>query len=216
MGLLEKLYLHKKNNLAYMDICVGVNNRNYFENVIVKKYENKEVYFTILDINNFKEINDSLGHKTGDEALKKLANILINLENVYEVCRYGGDEFILLHNKNIKLDEASNLFKSLTGYSFCYGTYHKLITESILFALEEADKILYKNKKKHWLLNDRRKNTDEPFVELSKLANILPNYRAGQLIYTSLCKEHDDLYYISNDEFLRRLRSFLENERNKE
>ena len=51
----------------------------------------------MMDLNDFKEINDTYGHAEGDKALKGVANVLkqvINPEDM--VCRYGGDEFMLL------------------------------------------------------------------------------------------------------------------------
>lgn len=211
MSFIEKLYLRRKNNLAYNDICTGAKNRNYFEAVIKNKYLDKDVYITVLDINGFKEINDTYGHLTGDCALKALGGLLQSLRNVYEVCRYGGDEFVVVHDKVTNLAEGCQLYTNLTGYSFCYGTYHKLATESVLTAFEKADKLLYDTKKKHWVTNDRRKKTDKVLVELSRVGDQFSELRAGQLIYDAICKTRDDLYYISDAEFKIRLQQFVEN-----
>lgn len=51
----------------------------------------------ILDLDNFKRVNDTYGHQTGDEVLRKTALRLIqNIRNKDSVCRVGGDEFLLL------------------------------------------------------------------------------------------------------------------------
>ncbi len=56
-----------------------------------------------LDLDNFKQINDSYGHSAGDAVLITLAEVIIsNLETNRSAFRYGGDEFvILMHNKNL-------------------------------------------------------------------------------------------------------------------
>ncbi len=50
-----------------------------------------------MDLDNFKNVNDTLGHEIGDQLLIKTANQLVSIvkENDF-VCRYGGDEFILI------------------------------------------------------------------------------------------------------------------------
>jgi diguanylate cyclase (GGDEF)-like protein len=69
-------------------------------NIIEKLISSKKEYvFSLLmfDIDNFKTINDSLGHITGDLCLKTLANIASNnIREVDYLGRYGGDEFIIV------------------------------------------------------------------------------------------------------------------------
>ena len=63
------------------------------------KYERSKEIFTIaiIDLDNFKEINDKYGHNCGDFVLKKFSKIMIDLVRKQDVVgRYGGDEFILL------------------------------------------------------------------------------------------------------------------------
>ena len=58
---------------------------------------NLNVNMMILDLDNFKQINDSLGHALGDTVLQKFANILTNtVRGTDEVFRLGGDEFLVL------------------------------------------------------------------------------------------------------------------------
>jgi diguanylate cyclase (GGDEF)-like protein len=92
-----------------LDPLTGMNNRDFIKKNIKailskeKRAKEKKEYngFSILfiDIDNFKEINDTLGHDTGDEVLKAVAKI-INKEGVIRgsdiACRWGGDEFIIL------------------------------------------------------------------------------------------------------------------------
>ena len=51
----------------------------------------------MIDLNDFKEINDSFGHQEGDKVLKTVSDILVSVTNpVDTVARYGGDEFLIL------------------------------------------------------------------------------------------------------------------------
>lgn len=61
------------------------------------KYNEKKFYLTIIDIDNFKKINDIYGHNTGDKVLKEVAKLLKNSIKKHDILgRYGGEEFILL------------------------------------------------------------------------------------------------------------------------
>jgi len=56
-----------------------------------------EVSICLLDIDNFKRINDNYGHQAGDQVLRKIAGKLVScLRDEDLVCRYGGDEFLLI------------------------------------------------------------------------------------------------------------------------
>jgi diguanylate cyclase (GGDEF)-like protein len=105
---------------AFHDPLTELPNRRKFivELKKVLNQESKGAVF-ILDIDNFKEINDTLGHLYGDEILKSVANKLLGLqENGVYVARYGGDEFLLLIQDNNqreyikqKLEQLERLFK---------------------------------------------------------------------------------------------------------
>ncbi len=84
------------------DALTGVGSRKLLEDRLqaeaarAKRY--KRPYSTaIIDLDNFKTINDILGHATGDEALKKLADCMKQQKRTPDVlARYGGDEFVIL------------------------------------------------------------------------------------------------------------------------
>ncbi len=77
-------------------------NRFYFEhqiNYLYEKFKRTKKPFSamLLDIDNFKQINDTFGHHIGDEVLKKVAHILQEESRKTDmVFRYGGEEFIIL------------------------------------------------------------------------------------------------------------------------
>lgn len=83
------------NSELYQDALTGVSNRKYFEDYKDTKLLNAGVAF--IDVDNFKSVNDTLGHEAGDEVLRLLGNILSkNTRESDTVIRYGGDEFLLV------------------------------------------------------------------------------------------------------------------------
>lgn len=84
--------------LAKTDALTGLNNRYGLREEVTRIYDKKEfpILFAIMDIDNFKSVNDTLGHAGGDEALKLLADTMRSIFGKSAVLgRYGGDEFIL-------------------------------------------------------------------------------------------------------------------------
>jgi diguanylate cyclase (GGDEF)-like protein len=56
-----------------------------------------EVSLLVMDLNDFKEINDTFGHHNGDRALREVAQVLRAVIRPYDICvRYAGDEFIVV------------------------------------------------------------------------------------------------------------------------
>lgn len=99
-------YFHKSNTeldrLAHTDQLTGLYNRRYMVQELERHGEIYKRYrhpFSILmlDLDNLKSVNDTLGHPAGDAALKHLAMLLrVNVRDVDIACRYGGDEFVVL------------------------------------------------------------------------------------------------------------------------
>lgn len=60
-----------------------------------------EFVVTIIDVDDFKQINDQFGHSCGDQVIKKLAEIIQQkVRETDYVCRWGGDEILILLNKS--------------------------------------------------------------------------------------------------------------------
>lgn len=93
---------------ASRDSLTGLYNRKSLENVINKNIEQyKSIYGTliIIDIDNFKNVNDNEGHLVGDEVLKVVSNLIRNnFRDTDCVARLGGDEFSVFLPKMIKRD----------------------------------------------------------------------------------------------------------------
>lgn len=92
-----------QNEMIYQDQLTETYNRLYLDHIeqhILKQRKGK-TFGAMVDINDFKGINDSYGHNEGDEALRNTAALLKKAAgNKSAVIRYAGDEFvILLHNK---------------------------------------------------------------------------------------------------------------------
>jgi len=95
----EKQNLFQKANF---DTLTGLHNRAHFlfelkEHINIARRENKQLFILFLDLDHFKEINDSLGHQYGDKVLKVVAKRLKQvLRNTDIIARFGGDEFAIL------------------------------------------------------------------------------------------------------------------------
>ncbi len=96
---------------AVTDQLTKTQNRLAFRNDY-DSFNNKFVYIMILDIDNFKNINDYYGHSAGDYALKILTKVLRSVFNQDKVYRYGGDEFLVVSAKEGRTPEE---FAELTG-----------------------------------------------------------------------------------------------------
>ncbi len=100
--------------LAVTDGLTGLFNRRYFFQLALKVFEDcqvrgQEISAIMLDIDDFKEINDTKGHLIGDQVLMQVAKTCRgSLREIDIICRYGGEEFAILL-PNTKLDLAAQV-----------------------------------------------------------------------------------------------------------
>ncbi len=101
-GIKNLVLFDRVKSLAIRDALTGLHNYRYFKESLLYEVERSRRYNTalsllFLDIDDFKQINDTMGHLHGDAILRRVSEILkdgIRLADL--LCRYGGDEFVLL------------------------------------------------------------------------------------------------------------------------
>lgn len=108
--------VEKMKDFAYKDFLTNLYNRRYFFREM-KDFliQNPDSTFsvTMVDIDNFKSINDKFGHEAGDKVIKALADIFINnTKNSDLVSRFGGEEFCIVL-KNITLEDNLNYLEKI-------------------------------------------------------------------------------------------------------
>src|SRR5262249_8182116 len=87
---------------AFTDYLTGLRTRGYFEQQLeleFKRAERRQQKFGLLmiDIDNFKNLNDTYGHHVGDHVLRGVASILMkDMREIDTVARYGGEEFVII------------------------------------------------------------------------------------------------------------------------
>ncbi len=120
--LMLMFYIQSMESLISMDPLTHLNNRGqllrYVSQDANMRMEGRRTFVIMLDVNYFKEINDTYGHAEGDHALIIIANSLRNVVRLYSMPiflgRYGGDEFILIAHPDQEesLDELIDSIRS--------------------------------------------------------------------------------------------------------
>lgn len=136
IGLLQS----KLREQAIRDPLTNVFNRRYLEETLDRELsraarENYPVCIIMMDIDHFKQVNDTYGHEAGDLVLKAIAEMLSEQCRRGDfACRYGGEEFVVVM-PNISLDtayeRAENLRRSLTLLRVPYEYYSLNVTISM-------------------------------------------------------------------------------------
>lgn len=164
------IFINLQNQQISKDALTGVNNRRhlnrYLDNRIMCKHRKTKLYFILMDIDAFKEINDTFGHIVGDDAIMKLASILkevCSMNNDF-LARYGGDEFAIVCERK-DCQEVENLINEIEAIlafynkenkiaykilvSVGYAEYGEVIMENQDQLIALADERLYEVKRKH-------------------------------------------------------------------
>ncbi|WP_373035607.1 GGDEF domain-containing protein [Sulfurimonas sp.] len=150
-------------NLAITDRLTGLYNRVMFDKIISKELEEYKRYkrtfgLMLIDIDFFKEVNDTYGHLIGDEFLLELTSILKKYTRSSDtIIRWGGEEFIIISlevDKNASMTLAENLrkrveehnFKTVGNKTISIGITLNKENDTINSILQRADQALYKSK----------------------------------------------------------------------
>ena len=142
---IERGDLQKKNTElsvdASVDALTGLLNRRGFLPIVKQLMSNKAYcHFCVafLDIDNFKRINDSYGHDCGDEVLRHLAALIKKEMTGCEVCRWGGEESIILmkdYDFEVAKQKMEYLRKAIESNPTVF--YNKRIPATVTIGLEE-------------------------------------------------------------------------------
>lgn len=146
------------------DYLTGVNNRRYLAEFMqtIKKDLGEPIAGIMIDIDDFKRINDEYGHDQGDQALKYTAQILKDTFRKTDfIARYGGDEFVVVMkmeklseldimvqrlNENVSLFNAQKLTPYEIKLSIGYSFYKKESETSMDEFLQKIDHLMYMDK----------------------------------------------------------------------
>lgn len=167
-------YTEKLKNNNFIDYSTGLYNAKYMWDKLdelLKLYKNMNADFSIavLDLNDFKHINDTYGHFSGDEAIKYFSKILkLNIPSPNDIIRYGGDEFVIIFPKLSASEAEEYILKAknlcskcpiiLNGFQiyldFSYGVGSRTNSfENSKALFEHVDKLMYNNKLTNKRLN---------------------------------------------------------------
>ncbi len=159
----------KINELATIDHLTGLHNRRYFDLLIESEINIMErngglINLALIDVDNFKRINDIYGHLVGDDILKAFARILLDSTRKSDiVVRYGGDEFLIaascpdpdfdaaeiIENRIVDKLRVWNKKNAPTGIKLSISIGHSVLKKGDILetAIHEADQRMYKNKR---------------------------------------------------------------------
>ncbi|MBK5230495.1 MAG: sensor domain-containing diguanylate cyclase [Thermoleophilia bacterium] len=150
---------------AFTDALTGVSNRNGFERALEREWKlshrgTVQSFLVLIDLDDFKAVNDQFGHTTGDEMLRLCAQSLVDAGRETDVIgRIGGDEFaailvgcptgeeaqIFAERAHERLNEL--LTDSEAGVTFSAGHQGLADAPSPLRAMELADQEMYRQKR---------------------------------------------------------------------
>lgn len=100
------------------DYLTGVLNRQLGETKIKEYLQNGDGALVIIDLDNFKEVNDTFGHQMGDHVLKQVADVLNAYGNQHIVFRMGGDEFVMFVRGAVSEEDTKPLIDGIMDFFY--------------------------------------------------------------------------------------------------
>ena len=113
-----RAYNKKLENLALHDSMTGLANRTFLNEYLAKQFDRAFLKHELLgvelmDVDCFKQYNDTYGHLSGDRCLEAIADVLKEVQNEGVFCaRYGGDEFVVIYS-GMELEEIRQTAKAI-------------------------------------------------------------------------------------------------------
>ena len=171
--LMMYVYLISQDSMVRLDPLTGLNNRAQLNHYVTQDVmRNEPHYLLMIDLNDFKKVNDRYGHIEGDKAIVMAAEAIRKAvaDNPYRpfICRYGGDEFLVIIrtdsekavielkekiseelNKYNESGKSPYRFSASMGYAPFMGDF-----DDFKNSLELADEGLYEEKEEYHRNND--------------------------------------------------------------
>ena len=125
-------YEGKLKDAALVDRLTGLYNRHYMTEKLEEAVKNDGPKFlTMIDIDDFKKINDRYGHNAGDYVLINIARIMREVCADCDISRWGGEEFLIFTTGNLRakgLPLIENLRQRVESEDFVFGEEHIKVT----------------------------------------------------------------------------------------
>ena len=151
-----KVYIGNLNDMAYVDALTRVGNRHALRRDY-SSYQGQEVTVAMIDLDHFKQINDTRGHEEGDRVLWEVGKLLSDTFGKEYCYRYGGDEFLLIvpdisisefNEKLGKLEQNKPTIDDTARVGFSVGYVRATLTDSDMLRnlISRADEKMYESK----------------------------------------------------------------------
>ncbi len=124
----------KLEQMALMDKLTGLYNRHYLISYIeeIQSKDINDYWVAIIDIDNFKKVNDIYGHNCGDHVLKTIALTIKSVCDKSTICRWGGEEFVILaHQSDQKVQILETLRVQIASTLIRYDDQELSVTVTI-------------------------------------------------------------------------------------
>lgn len=200
------LYISLQNEGMYLDPLTGLYNRNYVRHCMqqyafLRRSKKTPWAGIMLDVDNFKQINDTYGHLEGDAALCTIGDILRQAAGGWVAARYGGDEFVILLPASQTELVRDRIDRELAEYSRRAGARYRLSVSMGVARFEgtsidvdhffrEMDQKMYEEKQRYLVVTSGEKQTQ------SRRMGVSGNEKTEDSSLTEYCAEH---YYTNSD-----------------
>lgn len=212
-------HLRELEQITAIDPLTQLTSRYQFNehlNQLIEECQRTNQSFTVLfiDLDHFKEINDSLGHSIGDELLVQVARTLKNCVRSYDLlCRFGGDEFIAIIknvNRTAEIENRARIITSCVAESRTIQGAVVNVTCSVGVAvyptdgtdaaslIQHADLAMYESKRTGrnalYFFNMSMRNEADRYVELSAAIKNALNQNEFEVYYQPIYSVHEERF----------------------
>jgi diguanylate cyclase (GGDEF)-like protein len=212
-------HLQELEQLTTIDPLTQLTSRyqfNEYMKQLIEECERTNQGFTVLfiDLDHFKEINDSLGHAVGDELLIQVARTLKNCVRSYDLlCRFGGDEFIAILknvNRTAEIENRARIITSCVAESRNIHGAAVNVTCSVGVAvyptdgndaaslIQHADLAMYESKRSGrnslYFFNMSMRNEADRYIELSNAIKSSLNNNEFQVYYQPIYSTREERF----------------------